>query len=846
MKFSICFLVFMMLTTSILAQRPMNAQGARSGPSKTGRLFGKVVDDQGKGVGYATVQLMKPTSTEDNQESTPELVAGQITDDNGDFSLDKIPVGQYKLFISFIGFTEVNQTVSFDNGSGGLNLDKDLGNISLVMESSLLNEVTVKAEKAAFTLAIDKKEYRVDQDATTAGGDAVDALRNIPSLQVDLEGNVRLRNGAPQIFVDGRPTTLTLDQISADMISTVEVITNPSAKYDAGGGSSGIINIVLKKEKRLGYNGSLRAGGDTQGGINLGANINARAEKTNLFASTFMNKRIGQSMGELTQRNLTGEPLTVLNQMSEGDRNGTFGNIRAGVDWFMDNRNTITFNGSYTRGKFDPSQVVTSTTDFLYDTGTTTSSFTRTSDQERMFKNIGGSVLFKHLFPKAGAEWTADATFNRVRFEGVSDYESIFSDGLINQENQNNLGISSYLTLQTDFIKPISDKIKIEGGLRASIRNNTNEVNNSFFNYSSEQWEDIDRLTDAYRFTDNVYAAYGTFSHTIGSWAYQAGLRMESSFYSGTIVESEESFNINYPSSFFPSLFVTKKLNDMDNLQFALTRRINRPNFFQTLPFTDISNPQNPRRGNVQLRPEFTTSLEMSYQKIMGSHNMLVSVYYKQANDLITTYLIEEFVPELGETAIVTTFANSNSSSALGAEITVKNSFGKKIQLTSNVNLYNSRVDASNVETDLVINRFSWFLKENLSVSLPKGFSLQLSGQYVSRASFTPSDGRQRGFGRGSSNSAQGYQLANWQADAALRKSFMNRKLTVTLNISDIFATRRRGSYTETDLFIQDSVDFRVPQVVRFNVRYTFGKSDARLFKRKNTNQNSGGGDIAM
>ncbi len=830
--------------------------GQMRGKAPEGRFYGKVVDDEGKGVGYATVQLVKSDLTDSNADVAEEMISGQITDDNGDFSLTGIPAnGTYTLKISFIGYAEINQSVSFRNsddngkapstGSARINLDKDLGNIVLTIASSTLSEVTISAERAAFSLAIDKKEYRVDKDVMATGGDAIDALKNIPSLSVDLDGNVSLRNGSPQIFVDGRPTTLTLDQIAADMIETVEVITNPSAKYDAGGGAAGIINIVLKKDRRLGYNGNVRAGTDTRGGLNLGLNLNARGEKTNLFLSSFANQRNSRSNGETFQQNLTGSPLTNSYQVNSGNRNGMFGNVRAGMDWFVDNRNTLTFSGSYTKGKFDPSETLTTTVDSLFTSGTKSSEYKRLSEQDRNFRNIGGSILFKHLFPKDGAEWTADVNFNRVRFSGASDFMSQFEDGKTTMEYQENLGVGQFITIQSDFVNPLSDQTKLEGGVRASFRKNDSDNNNSFFNSVTQEREQVTRLTDAFGYTDNVYAAYGTFSHQLDTWAYQVGLRAESSFYTGTIEETGASFDIDYPLSLFPSAFITKKINDQDNVQLSYTRRINRPNFFQTLPFTDISNPLNPRRGNTELRPEFTNSLEVSYQNILGdNHNFLVSLYYKQASDLITTFLVEEYVPELGTTAIIATYANSNSSQALGTELTLKNSFGKTFELTSNLNLYQSSVDASNVENELVIDQFSWFLKENLTVKLPAGFTFQLSGQYRSKASFTPSDGQERGFGRQSSNSAQGYQLANWYVDAALKKDFMNRNLTVSVNINDIFSSRKSGSFTESNLFIQESFRYRDPQVVRVNVSYKFGKTDFNLFKRKNNKQNSQGSDM--
>jgi outer membrane receptor for ferrienterochelin and colicin len=297
--------------------------------------------------------------------------------------------------------------------------------------------------------------------------------------------------------------------------------------------------------------------------------------------------------------------------------------------------------------------------------------------------------------------------------------------------------------------------------------------------------------------------------------------------------------------SLFPSVFVTKKLNDQDNLQFAYTRRINRPNFFQTMPFTDFSDSLNLRRGNPELIPEFMNSLEISYQNIFSKgHNLLFSVYYKRATNLITNYLQTEFNEDLNREVVVTTYANSNSSQAYGAEATLKNSFFEILDLTTNVNVYQSTVDATNVEAGLKIERLSWFIKENLQLRLPLGFTVQLTGEYRSKASFTPDSGNRMPWMSGPTNTAQGYSLENWFFDASIRKEVLNKKGTITLNMNDILRTRRSGTYTESDFFIQEQYRYRDPQILRLNFSYRFGKMDASLFKRKNMRMNMQGNDM--
>ncbi len=859
------FLLLLLLTAPIVAQRPTGMPpGGQMGANRNiGRFYGKVVDDKGKGIGYATVELYGMQVDTVTRQPKETLLAGQITADNGDFSLENLPVmGEFTLRVSFLGYADATQKVSFgltppapgqrpDMAAMAAKLDQDLGNITLSVTASTLQEVVVTGEQSSTTLALDRKVYRVDKNGVAAGGTAEEALKNVPSLAVDIDGNVTMRNAAPQIFVDGRPTTLSLNQISADAIESIEVITNPSAKYDASGGQGGIVNIVLKKERRVGYNGNLRLGSDTRGGINAGGDINARQSKINVFASAFLNQRRSRGENETSRENLFGTPRTSLLQTSENRMKGYFAMARGGFDWFMDNRNTLTLSGSYMRGQFAPEDVLNIRTDSLLGTGVTFSEAIRMTENERNFRNAGVALLFKHLFPKAGMEWTADVTYNnmanRMRGDFTTDY---LTAGRDSRERQEGRGGNNFYVAQTDFVNPLNDKMKLEAGARVAVRRFENNNASYLFDPTTDQYVRLPNFADQYQFDDAVYAAYASFSHAFPRWGYQLGLRAESSRYTGTLPETGDEFQNDYPLSLFPSAFVTYKLNEEDNVQLSYTRRINRPNFFQLIPFTDFSDSLNLQRGNPDLLPEFTNSLVLTYQNIFSKgHNLLVSAYYKQATDLITSYQFSEFNPALQRDVIVQSYANSNQSEAYGMEFTLRNTLAKeKIELTTNVNLYNAILDASNVESELRTERFTWFVKENLSVRLPAQFTFQVSAEYQSRAAFTPSSGGggrgHGGWGGGPSNTAQGYSIANWFVDVALRKDLFNRKATLTLNVQDIFRTRRTGSHTESDFFIQDTWRIRDPQVARLNFSYRFGKMDASLFKRKNTKMNTEGMDM--
>lgn len=847
--------VFFFWAFALAAQQPQKQNPAQS---NNGRLYGKVVDETtGKGLGYASVQLVAMRMDSASGSKKEKVIAGQLTEENGEFSLENLPVmGKFRLKIIFMGYASAEQEVSFgpfsgrpNNGEGSMNMaafDKDLGNIVLAATAQLLKEVTITGEGSAVSLSLDKKVYKVDKDGVAAGGTAEDVLKNVPSLSVDIDGNVSLRNAAPQIFVDGRPTTLTLDQIPADVMDNIEVISNPSAKYDASGGNAGIVNIVLKKERRVGYNGNVRAGVDMRGRANLNADLNARQGKINAFIGGGYNGRKSVGTGETDRYNRFGDPLTNVFQSTMSEHNRFFASVRGGLDWFVNNRNTVTFSGNYHGGRMRGFDEIGIDTDTLLASGIRSSSAVRNTDNTRRWGNFGGQMLYKHLFPKDGKEWTADINLNQSHFDNQGNFITGYLQPVYqSMQQQNGEGNNRFITAQTDFVNPINSSMKVEAGARVAIRTYRSENASYNFDYTSNQYVRAPTYADQYEFNDQIYAAYATFSHSFKNWGYQAGLRAERSTYTGTLTDVDTSFTNAYPLSLFPSLGITYKLNDEDNVQLTYSRRINRPNFFQMTPFPDFSDSLSLSRGNPDLVPEFTNSLELSYQNIFSAaHNLLTTLYYKRAVDLITSYQFTEFDPALQRDIIVSSYANSNSSMAYGLELTLKNKFWEKLELTTNLNFYNSAVDAKNVENDLSNEQFTWLIKESLTLKLPAKITFQASGEYQSRTAFALNSGsRYMGWGGGPSSSAQGYTVPSWFVDLSLRKDIWNRAASVTLSVQDIFRSRRGGSHSESPFFVQDSWRRRDPQFVRLNFSWRFGKFDVALFKRKNTRVNTEGMD---
>ncbi len=424
MRKIITVLACLLISYAGFSQMPAGS-GNRNGGNRqqiNGSLFGKLIEAKSlKPIEYASVQLIQNRMDTVTKKRKDVVVGGMLTKANGQFLIENVPVfGQYKLKVSVVGFKSYEQAVSFDMKPGGDPaamlgaLDKDLGNIKVDIEEKVLDNVTVTASKPGLQLGIDRKIFNVDKNLVSVGGTAVDIMKNVPSVSVDLDGNVTMRNNAPQIFVDGRPTTMSLDQIPADAIESVEIITNPSAKFDASGGTAGILNVVLKKNKKVGYSGSVRTNVDSRGRVGLGGDINLRQEKVNFFVNGNLNQRKSISTGTTDRTTLIGTPNTFLHQTDRSVQLGNFMLFRTGLDFFIDNRNTLSVAGNFVKGKFKPYTESDILIDSLYNT--VTSSFSqRLSNSNSQFNNSGASLSFKHNFPKQGEEFTADVNYNRSK-----------------------------------------------------------------------------------------------------------------------------------------------------------------------------------------------------------------------------------------------------------------------------------------------------------------------------------------------------------------------------------------------------------------------------------------------
>jgi ferric enterobactin receptor len=846
-------------------------QGAMKQAPKMGKIYGKVIDSKsGKALDLASVVLLQKKS------GKQELVKGANTESNGEFSLEELPMlGQFELVITALGYKDYRQPVSFDMGAlmkmgqsmkGGTSggdmpaipdgagaalsaINKDLGNIRLEPTAQSLEGVTVKASVPQFVLQGEKKIFNVEQNLTSQGGTAADVMKNVPGVLVDPDNKVTIRNAAPQILIDGRQSPLTLDQIPSDAIESVEVITNPSAKYDAEGGVGGVLNIVLKKNRKKGYNGNLRAGVDSRGGGNLGGDFNIRSGKFNVSLNAHSNLNRNYTTAQTERFDRYSEPNMMTFQDDVNRTRGGFGFGRLGLDYFVTNRTTLSVAGVKVHGEFKPDDRIDITTDTMRASGSDNWSYgSRVTNGKNSFDMNGGQFGIKHLFPKAGEEWTFDANVHAGKNTNDNVYDARYFSNADRTQTLYGLrqrtagsGKNNFYTFQTDYSLPFANKSKLDMGLKATIR----QVESNISNYrdSGGVWAEIPNPNANYKNTDQVYAAYGSYSGNLGeNLSFQLGLRAESSSYTGELTRRDTTFTIQYPVSLFPSVFVSRKLPADQQLQFSYRRGINRPNFFQLLPFTDYTDPLNIRQGNPALRPEFTNSVELNYMKNFTKANyVMVSLYERHSDNLITAYQSLGVNPFSGEQAIISSYINANSSDKYGAEITSSWDLTKWWTAVANVNLYNANISTGDATT-INGSYFSGFGKLNNQFKYKK-WSAQLSGAYQSRTNLLP-DTKNSGYGGGggggpfgaqTSSTAQGYMGEIWYVDVSIRRSFLkNDAASISLSVNDVFASRKFIQHSENMYFVQDYARLVNPQMFRLNFNWRFGKLDTDLFRRKN------------
>ncbi|MET0637535.1 MAG: outer membrane beta-barrel protein [Chitinophagaceae bacterium] len=809
------------------------------------RIFGKIQEKTtGKGIESASAQLFVK-----DQLGQDSLVRGMLTRANGDFNFDDLPDQRlFRIHITAIGFDEIDQLLNVtEYTSDNKKFSVDLGNMPLAASIQQLGGVTVSASRPTLEMGIDRKVFNASKSLVAAGGTAVDLMKNIPSVSVDIDGNVQLRNNTPQIFVDGRPTILTLDQIPAENIERVELITNPSARFDAAS-SGGIINIVLKKNKRVGLNGVASIGVGTPSVTNSNLNINLRQGKLNFFLAAGYNRSGGNARSETKRINReNGHPTDLFNQYSSTDRTRIFRSLRGGADFFMDNRNTISLTQQVGGGQFRYNE--NQDQEYLLPDESPVYFGDRTTGGKTIFRRYATILNYKHTYPKTGKELTADINYN---YGNRRDASSVFNsyanpDGSVNRPastvSNGSKSNSDQVTFQVDYVNPISETSKIEGGLRSyhNIFRSLLDV----YSLSTGTPEKLP-LSNNYKYREMVNAAYATYSNKLGQFTYQLGLRAEYSKFNGQLVDSSFKFGYEYPASsknlwnaIFPSLFVTRQLDKTTQLQFNYSKRIRRPDFWQLNPTIDVNDPANLSQGNIALRPEFINSFELNLSKDYKSGNFLAVLYFRNNPDDITQYSDTISAAQyeqlqnaaIDPNAILNTYVNANTTNRYGAEFTLQHKTGPNLTITPTVNLQYRTVNANITGQDLSNEGFNWEAKliteykvNTVKKNLFTDMSFQMVGEYES-----------------SEVIPQGRTKSVYAVDLAMRKDFMkNKKGTLTLGVNDLFNTNRWGTVYDTDKFYQDSYRRWNVRSVRLTFSYKFGDANFSLAGKGHRNEGEG------
>ena len=822
-------------------------QGAYSQKNTPVAVYGLVKNAAGKPLEAATITITSIVPVTQGKADTVALAG--ITNKQGEFNLKITPSANMQLTISLVGYETLYEPLIWLTGSASI----QAGLFTLTETANQLQNVVVSAKKPFMQLAVDRRIFNADAVITAKGGTAIDLMRNIPGLSVDVNGSVQLRNASPIIFVDGRPTMLTLEQIPSDDIEKVEVITNPSSKYDAGS-TAGIINVILKKNRRNGLNGTASLGVGAPKVLNGNLSVNYRQGKLNFFVSGNYNRGGGLANSEANQINKrNGEVISLFDQQTQTDRTRRFLSARVGLDYFMDSYNTLSISQGVTDGSF---MSIENQQQYYYNpAGLLTQTGSRLADDRYGFNRHSTQVNYRRTYAKPGKEWTADFTYNAGNNSGRGDIFNQLFNPNGQPTNPSNLvqnfaiGSGEQFTLQTDYVNPINEHSKLEAGARF-YQNNSKDRLDVFgvLNGSSTKLP----LSNNYSFTENINAAYINYSNKLGSkWKYQGGLRFEQSSFTGTLIDSAYSFGYKYPgkgnslfNALFPSLYLTHQLKEGHDLQFNFTRRIRRPNFWQINPYVDITDPQNLRRGNPQLQPEFTNSFEANYNRVYAKGNFLASAYFRnntkditQYTDTISSALLAQLDnAAIAPTALLTTFINANRTNRMGLELTWQHKFNNQFDITPNFNVQYRDVKATIGNLNLNNTGLNWStrLTTNYKIAAPNhklwhNLGFQLQGEYESP----------RVIPQGRIKSMYGF-------DFAIRKDFLkNNAGTLVFNVQDVLNSRVRGSITDTENFYQDAFRRWNVRSFRLTFSYRFGNNQLQLFnkRREGGGEDHDGGD---
>jgi hypothetical protein len=795
----------------ILSIITFNIGATNPDPLEKIMLTGKVIDkDTKQPLEYATIVI---------KSLDGKIITGGITDVKGEFNIQVVK-GVYDISVEFISF----KTKTFK--SKEISGNTDLGTIILEVDAQTLNEVVVIAEKSTVEIRLDKKIYNVGKDMTVKGGTASDVLDNVPSVSVDVEGNVSLRgNENVRILINGKPSGLVgmsgtdaLRQLPADAIEKVEVITSPSARYDAEG-TAGILNIILRKGKANGFNGSISASAGIPENYGLSANLNYRTNKINYFASGGYNYRNapGNSKSDVTYLFPSANQTKYRNETRDYDRQNDSYNARFGTEYFLTDKTSLT--GTILYRESDGEDLSTNISK-EYNTArvlTGTNKRVEIENEKDITKEY--ALNFMHNFNKDGHKLTLDFQYEN----SIENNNAFISD--INPERNSTDNETKDILIKGDYVLPIGENSQFEFGFNTNL----NQLNADYlveeFNDITEQYENNTNFSNTLDFEQNVFAVYSQYGNKINNFSYLLGLRMENTDRKISLLQTNENFDKNF-TEFFPTVNLGLEFSDSESVTLGYNRRLSRPRHWFLNPFESRTSQTYVRTGNVNLDPTYTNAFDLGYLKRWEKLTLNSSLYYQHTINNIEMAQKEEIrnVNGVETLVIITTPINLSSQDRYGFEFTTNYNPIKWWRITNSFNFFKSVTSGDYNGINYDSENVSWFTRLNSRISLPGGIDWQTSGMYM-----------------GPSESARSKRKGMVSLNLAFSKDVLKEKGTLALNVSDLLNTRKREStdYSPTTI-AENEFQWRKRQIM---LNFTYRFNEKKKPQRQEREENGGGDD---
>jgi hypothetical protein len=785
-------LLFLFATTLLLAQ---------SHHTKQVNVKGLILEDgTNYPLEYSTVSFI-------NKEG--KTVTGGITNEEGRYSID-VPEGVYTVRYEFISY----KTKEVPNQN--LTKNTTLPTIKLAMDAASLDEVVIRAETTEVQVRLDKKIYNIGKDLTSGGATVSDALNNVPSVTVDIDGAIALRgNENVRILINGKPSAIAgfgstdaLRQLPAEAIERVEVITSPSARYDAEG-TAGILNIILKKEKTLGLNGSISTSIGVPLNSNASGNINIRTDKFNIFNTTGVYYRNGPGRAFFNNNYFprtflddNGNPVTVEPQFDQVierrdyDRQRDGFNTNLGIEYFLTDKSSITASGFYRKGGGND---VTTNNTSNYNDNTVEERILRVENEDKDDSNYQFSLNYINNFNDKGHKLTADLQYDR----GKDDQRSLIAEqrtfpntlvlsaeDIIEKRNQ-----TEYLG-QADYVLPIGENAQFEAGYRGKFEESETDYTLLEETGTTGNFVRNDSLSNIFTYNENVHAFYSQYGNKFGKFSFLLGLRLENTQLKGKVdaenVSENTPLNLNFDKNYtglFPTVNLTFEIQESENITLGYNRRINRPRHWFINPFPSRSSEANVFQGNPGLDPAYASAFDLGYLKRWKKLTLTTSIYYQHETDAF-----ERVQEETGEVTsngipiIRTLPINLSTNKRYGFELGLLYNPTKWLNLNGSFNYFQFKTEGFYNGIDYGAENTSYFGRFSSKVKLPGKVEWQTNAFY-----------------RGPSNNSQTESDPILSVDMAVSKDIINDNGTLALNVSDLFNTRKRNSLTTTDSFTSES-----------------------------------------